>query len=793
MGLLLIARDNIRRKKGNTFLFFLLVALSVLLLYVGISVVTNIDNVIDSRNAHVNGADYLLFTGSSHTQEIAEILKEQKETAYMEREKALYATGAKFYKEGEKAADADQLEFFFFEKDAARKLSVIQIIDEGKEWNDNSVLLPYYMKTGMGYETGDVLCVDYKNQVYQFQVYGFTEDVMFATPNNLPAVKCFISADAFAAYSDAWDKDMAYRVKLDKGYDTAEFSDKMQDVLSADIADYQQVLNWTLDYSTMRTGTGVAANIFMGILTAFAVLLVLISLVIVRFNIRNAIEMNIRNIGMLKACGYTGSQLRRASMLEYLLTGLLGIGAGLAIAQSASGIVGNIISASLGLQWDMGADIRSAAISTAAVMVLILAAVYISCRKYKKITPLDAMRNGMHSHNFKRNHVPLSTTHLPLHAAVGMKHVLLDRRRTLAFGGIVALLSFCAQMSFGIYDNYAVQDRKLIEVTGFETPDITTAVKEADPKKAEVLQAELEDKLYAVDGISHIVAYTADDVTCTYKGGKEGVNCDAYDDTEHLRIDNVVEGRRPKLDNEVMLSTVIADRLGAGTGDVVYLKLGGSRQDYLVTGLSQGMNHLGKKAMVTKEGFARIKPDIVPELYIYLDEDKDVPSMVNEIKGIVKGKDVTVTNFLDYISVSLGSIKSVMKVLCIVMFGAVNLVIALILILLVKTQIVREQRQLGIYKALGCTTRQLILQTTMSYIPVVLSGALFGSAAAWFGTEPSLILCFSAFGIKKCGLDMNIGAMAAIVAAIVLWAWLAAVVWSMRIRKIEPCRMIEEV
>lgn len=95
MGLLLIARDNIRRKKGNTFLFFLLVALSVLLLYVGISVVTNIDNVIDSRNAHVNGADYLLFTGSSHTQEIAEILKEQKETAYMEREKALYATGAK--------------------------------------------------------------------------------------------------------------------------------------------------------------------------------------------------------------------------------------------------------------------------------------------------------------------------------------------------------------------------------------------------------------------------------------------------------------------------------------------------------------------------------------------------------------------------------------------------------------------------------------------------------------------------------------------------------------------------
>lgn len=792
MGLLLIARDNIKKKKGNTFLFFLLVALSVLLLYVGITVISNTGKVIDQRNAATKGADYLLLTGSTSHDEITTAIEKQKEVEYIEDEKALYMSGAVFYKEGETKDSTNQLEFAFFNRDAKRKLSIIDIIDEGDKWKENSILLPYYMKAGMGYETGDIIYLENSRDTYRFEVYGFTEDIMFATPTNIPVLKCFISSEAFEKYTDEWLKETAYRVRLAPESDAEKFSEKVQGVLNKEIADYQQAVNWTLDYSTMKYGAGITANMFMGVLSAFALILIGISLVIVRFNINNSIEMNMKNIGMLEACGYTSSQLRTASVLEFMIVSILGAAVGIVGAHFVSGAVGSILAASIGSRWEMGFDIKSMVISILAALILIYATVYISCRKYKKIAPLEAMREGIQAHNFKRNHMSLDRTRLPLHMSLGVKKILADKKKSVIVCLIIMILTFCTNLAFSIYDNYAVKDERLIEMTGFETPDITASVHEEEPGKALVQIEEMKEKIEREQGIEQVVEYTADDLNCTYKGKKEGVNCDAYSDTDDLRINNVVEGRRPIYDNEVMLSNTTAERLGADTGDVVYLEMGGKSADYLVTGLSQGINHLGKKAMITKEGYLRIKPELVPELYIYLDENADINTVMDRIEEMPGMENTKITNFSDYISVTLNSIKSVMKLLCTVMLAVVTVVIAMILILLIKTQIVREQKYLGIYKALGYTTGQLMMQITMNCIPVVAAGTLLGSVAAWFGTEGSMVLCLSAFGIRKCSLDLSIGAIVLCAAGIVLWAWLIAAVCSARIRKIVPCEIIQQ-
>lgn len=795
MGILLIAKDNIKKKKGNAFILFLLVSLAVLLLYVGISVLLNMGKVIDSRNAAVNGADYFLLTPSKYPDRIEDILNNSKDVKYLEKEQAVYASGVKFYNGKDTAGNADQLDFIFLDKDADRKLSLNDLTDYGKKWKKNSIILPYYMNVGMGYKAGDTINLGYKDKTYKFEIYGFAEDIMFSTPTNISAEKCFISPEYFQnEIKEFGTKAEVFRADLKDGRNSEKFEEDMEQTLNSKISDFQYLNNLSLNYDTMKYGTGITANIFMGVLTVFAVLLILIALIIVHFNVNNSIESNIKNIGMLEASGYTSRQLWTADIMEFLIISLCGAGAGLLVANAAAKAVGGMLSSSIGLHWQMGFDVKSALLSTVIVIISVLLAVMMSSHKYKKIAPLDALRNGIHGHNFKRNYIKLDEAKLPLNFSIGLKNILYNKKKNIAVFLIMVLLSFSANEAVSIYQNFALSQDKLIEVAGFETPDVVVTAKDNDKQILARNVDDIKQKVKPIDEVNQILEYTAYNMVCKNGEKEETVNCDVYDKTSNLKVDNVVEGRRPKYDNEIMLTSLMAEKLGAKLGDVVYLQMNGKVKDYLVTGISQGINHLGKKAMITKEGIQRLNAEITPNsLYIYVKDGSNLKSVFNEIKTVLSDKNAEVMNYQEYVSSTMNSIVTVMKTLCLVMLITVILVLAMVLVLLIQAQLVRDKKILGIYKALGYTTGQLIVQTIMSYIPIVIAGTFAGCIAAWFGINPSFVLCLTAFGIKKCSMNISPAYMLGILVLISLWAGFIAVICSAKIRKIVPCEMIQEM
>jgi putative ABC transport system permease protein len=784
-----------KKKKVNVIILLLLVAMAVLLLYTGISSLRNMGSVIDNRNAATNGADYALFTLSAHADEIENIIKQQSATKQVEKEKVIFASGVKFYKDENTKKDASQLEFFFLDKGADREMSTIQLIDQGKTWKDDSIILPYYMKAGMGYRTGDKIHLIYKNQTYSFEIYGFTEDVIFATPTNVSAEKCFISNEYFQKYGEEWGNVGTFiRADLKDGSNIEQFESDMNQIFNTRIVDYKYLNNWSFNYSTMKYGASISANIFMGVLTAFSGLLIFIALIVVYFNITNFIEMNIKNIGMLEASGYTSIQMMLATTLEFFIISIFGIIIGLLFATGASDSIGGILSASIGLQWKIGFDIISAVISIVITLLLMLSSVIICSCKYRKMAPLDALRNGIHTHNFKKNRIRLDTVPMPLNIAIGVKSITYNKKKNIVVCLIIILLTFCANEAACIYENFAVHENTLIEVSGFETPDITVAVSGSDNKKLKETMKDIKQQVADTQGVSQVLEYTAFEMVCKHGEKQVTISCDAYDDTSALRINNVLEGRRPECDNEIMLTTAMTDKLGASIGDVIYLEMNGVKKDFLIVGISQGINHLGRKGMITKDGLQRYGKDITPAcLYVYADAKTDLNGLIQKLHKNVSNANVTITNFHNYIDVTMSSILSAMKILCVVMVTIVALVIAMILVLLIFIQMVRDQQQLGIYKALGYTTRQLMLQTAMSYVTLVSIGVVAGCVLAWFGVNPSFVLCLSAFGIEKCNMYMSPVAMFGIVVGMILWTILISVLCSMRIRKIVPWKMMQEL
>lgn len=792
MGIWLIARDNIKKKKGNAILLFIMIAFAVMLLYVGISVLTNLYRNIDERNDLINGADFMLISSNNNVSEILDEIRSSDGVEYAESEKGLYQSNVKFYKTDKETDTSDRIDYLFQKKDNDRKISVIKVIDKGKEWTHDSIILPYYMKAGLGYKTGDVISLEINDKVYNFTVYGFMDDIMFSTPTNISTERVFIDNDRYDELAVQCKQEIdIYKAVLNTGTDREDFQSSMDEQLKISIPGYLNSFNITLNYSTMRMGTSVSAFIFMGVLTVFAILLIMIAMIIINFNINNSIEMNMKNIGILQASGYTGRQLVATTIIEILIIGTIGMAAGLIFAKVTSSIIGGIIAASIGMFWGIGFDSAGAIYSALITFMMVFAAAFIGASKYRKINVLDALRNGIRTHNFKKNHVNLNKTLLPLNIALGIKNILSRKAKNVVIVLIIAFLTFCANASLSMYRNFVQDKSNLLNITGFEVPAIGISFDKGNEYSKQEIE-DIEKRISVLAGVKEIKQYTCYDMTCSSESGSESLSCDVYDNT-NLYVDNVVAGQRPRNDDEVMLSMLMAEQLNVSTGDIVYLEMNGNRKDYIVCGLFQGINHLGKKALVNFEGIRRLDDKIVPYmLYVYNSDTGSLDDIIRSIKAEVKDDNVTVTNFQDYISASLASVISIMKTFSYIIIAAVGFVISLVMVFLVKTQLVKDSRQYGIYKALGFTTGQLLLQTTMNYIPIVIVGTLTGCIFSVFFMNLLFVVCLSMFGIKKCSMELGFNYMLLMFSAIIIWAQLIIIVNSLRIRKIVPCEMIQE-
>ena len=118
------------------------------------------------------------------------------------------------------------------------------------------------------------------------------------------------------------------------------------------------------------------------------------------------------------------------------------------------------------------------------------------------------------------------------------------------------------------------------------------------------------------------------------------------------------------------------------------------------------------------------------------------------------------------------------------------IIVVFVMYLLVRTVLNGKKRDYGILKALGYTTGQLILQTALSFMPAVILSAAVGITVCAQIINPLTALFFSGVGIVKCTFTVPL--MFNIFAGIglVLFAFAAACLMSLRIKKIAPRALI---
>ena len=165
-------------------------------------------------------------------------------------------------------------------------------------------------------------------------------------------------------------------------------------------------------------------NIVATILIAFAAIIVLVSLIVIRFRVSNSIEDGMANIGVLKAIGYTSRQILSSIILQFILIALSASMVGIALSYVLMPFIGGIISTLSGLVWIQSFDIIINLVSIFLVVFCVVIVTLLSAFRIRKILPVAALRGGIQTHSFRKNHFPLETAKGGLHFLLAIKSML---------------------------------------------------------------------------------------------------------------------------------------------------------------------------------------------------------------------------------------------------------------------------------------------------------------------------------------------------------------------------------
>lgn len=141
---------------------------------------------------------------------------------------------------------------------------------------------------------------------------------------------------------------------------------------------------------------------------------------------------------------------------------------------------------------------------------------------------------------------------------------------------------------------------------------------------------------------------------------------------------------------------------------------------------------------------------------------------------------------------SMFTICFAMKLICLIFVSITIVVVVMVELLLVKAKITKERKNYGIDKALGFTTGQLIMQTLLVNIPVILAGAILGAAIGSVCISRLVTVFLSGFGIQKCGIQIASVWLWVTVLGILVIAVASCFISAARIRRIEPVKMLSE-
>ena len=535
-----------------------------------------------------------------------------------------------------------------------------------------------------------------------------------------------------------------------------------------------------IDASSVRATRMMVSRLIILILVVFAVLVTVVILALCTFHIRNIVETDRTDMGVLKALGYTGQMISHAMMAPYLLVCVGATVIGLALSTLATPAIGSLIALQAGFTFHAQADARAWLITIAALAGVTLLFAWIGVRSLRALQPIEAIR-GISARSQRHTVRPLNRMPGNVRTAISLQQAAASPSRNLLVGCMAFLMTLIVSFAAVLTYNATVTPGNLYNTLSTETPQVV-----ATPSQRETTEA--MQRIRAIPGVQNVIAYT------TARVGIDGTQMPAFvsDDFDATRNDIRYEGNHPATAHEIAMGSALAD--AHPIGSKVTVSHGGTALSYTVVGYIQSVNDGGTVCELTNAGYTRLDPDFAHSphtLYVYCD-GADTARVIRAIESTCADL-VTHTTDMEHMRETsqqmYGSIMSAVSLAMLIL--AIGLT-GLVLMMVVRSTIVRERRRFGILKALGYTSGQLMRQIAAALMPATAAGAVLGALVAGMAARPVTDALFATVGVMRSQFDHP--ALLPIAAALALTAVQGALAlgFTTPIRTISPYQLITE-
>ena len=782
-----MAKARLKKKKLNIIILMLLIALATTLLYTSIGILTKVDSFIVKKHTARNGADITYLTDYNDVDGVKDYISQYKEVAKVESSICRNIAGCK-YGNPDKDKDYDSISFIIGDVNEVRDINILNnIVDGSGGIKKGEIVVPYYFKSALGYKVGDTLEIQAGGKEFKYKIYGFSEDVMISMPSIITMYYCYLTKADLDELDDISQKVSFINIKVNKDVIPYDFASVINKNINKDLTDLN--MGVSLDFNTICVVSGLYVYIIMAIIAAFGVMILIISILVIRFSIVSSIEEDVVNIGILEAQGYTTKQLIRENLIEFLTITVLGLAIGIIISQCVSNSIGSIISSVMGLNWKETLGVAPAIITIVLIAVLVTVFTLIVCRRYKKLSALDALRGGIENHSFKRNPLPLGSSIFGLNTSIGLKNIFYNLKQNIIIALIIAIMTFTSITAINIYYNFAYSKSAMVNLVGVEKADIQIAGFKPEDMESILSDVRNTSKVEYATSVAFL--------NITLMNGEKNISSTAniYEDFSKVRTNVLLKGSIPEYKNEIMITTLVSEKIGAKVGDTIYAQIGRDKKPFVVCGIAQCISNSGNNCYFTTDAMKYINESINTEsIFVYLNNTEDIEGVISKLKGTLNYEGLSLADYNAYFDTVMGTLTTGAAALCIVFTSIALIVIVLIITLLIRMKLVRDAQLFGIYKAIGYTTPQIILQNIYAYVPVITIGTILGGFIGYFGKDVTLRLTIGIFtGLKKNVMVFTPYSVIITLLLVMSTAILASILGSLKVRFIEPVKMIKEL